>query len=342
MADHFDAADLKPRNMDARLDICDIYAFQKPGDRNKSILVLNVNPVAPSYADSFAPEAVYELKVDTNADAVADIAYRFTFSSKEEGVQKATIRRISGDQAKGNGDDGDLLFQDVSVSFGEEAIINTMSDPAGDEYCFFAGIRSDPFFFDLDGMKNNMQFTGADTFLDKNVFSIVLEIPNTALGNNPKVGIWYRVLIPKDKNPFFQIDRMGRTFVSVAFTKGEDKDTFNRIEPTRDRELFTKKFTDLLESFGHTPESAHQTALTLLPDILGYDYTSSEGYPNGRNLTDDTVDIQLAVLTNGRVTCDKASSHQDLLATFPYLGSPHPIAYPSASFSDLLKADLKR
>jgi Domain of unknown function (DUF4331) len=156
-----------------------------------------------SYADSFAPEAVYELKVDTNADAVADIAYRFTFSSKEDDVQKATVRRISGEQAKGKGDDGDLLFQDVSVSFGEEAIINTMSDPAGDEYCFFAGIRSDPFFFDLDGMKNNMQFTGADTFLDKNVFSIVLEIPNTALGNNPKVGIWYRVLIPKDKNPFF-------------------------------------------------------------------------------------------------------------------------------------------
>jgi hypothetical protein len=80
----------------------------------------------------------------------------------------------------------------------------------------------------------------------------------------------------------------------------------------------------------------------LLPDILDYDYTSSEGYPNGRNLTDDTIDIQLAVLTNERVTSDKVSSHQDLLATFPYLGSPHPIAYPSPSFSDLLKADLKR
>ena len=64
-------------------------------------------------------------------------------------------------------------------------------------------------------------------------------------------------------------------------------------------------------------------ALTLLPDILEYNYTSSKGYPDGRKLTDDIIDIQLAVLTNGQVTTDKVGPHQDLLATFPYLGSPH-------------------
>ena len=72
MSDHLDA----PGNMDARVDICDIYAFQKPEDANKSVLVFNVNPVAPTHADAFASEAVYELKVDTNGDAVAEIAYR--------------------------------------------------------------------------------------------------------------------------------------------------------------------------------------------------------------------------------------------------------------------------
>lgn len=320
MADHLDAPGLKPPNMDARIDICDTYAFQKPGDANKSILILDVNPVAPTYADSFASEAVYELKVDTNKDAIADIAYRFTFSSKEDGVQKAIVRRIVGEEAKGNDDNGRVIFHDVPVSFGDEDI----SIANAGEYRFFAGMRSDPFFFDLDGMKNGMQFTGADTFVDKNVFSIVLEIPNSALGNNPKVGIWYRVLIPKDGNPFFQIDRMGRPFVNVAFTKGEDKNTFNRIEPTQDRELFTKKFTDVLESFGHSLESAHNTALTLLPDILDYDYSNSDGYPNGRKLTDDIIDIQLALLTNGQVTTDRVGPHKDLLSTFPYLGAPHP------------------
>jgi hypothetical protein len=70
------------------MDICYTYAFRKPGDDSKSICIIDVNPVAPTLADSFASEAVYELKVDTNGDAVADIAYRFTFSPKEDGVQK--------------------------------------------------------------------------------------------------------------------------------------------------------------------------------------------------------------------------------------------------------------
>jgi hypothetical protein len=204
-----------------------------------------------------------------------------------------------------------------------------------EEYRFFAGIRSDPFFFDmrmLEGMKNGTQFTsGADTFLDKNVFSIILEVPNSALGSNPKVGIWYRVLIPKDGNPFFQIDRMGRPFVSTAFTKEGDRNTFNRIEPTEDRKLFAKKFSDHLEWFGHSSDSAQMTALTLLPDILDYDYSSAKGYPSGRKLTDDIIDIQLAVLTNGRVTTDKVGPHQDLLTTFPYLGSPHPTTTTTAA-----------
>jgi uncharacterized protein DUF4331 len=73
MADHLDAPGVKPPNMDARVDICDIYAFSKPGDVSKSVLVLDVNPVAPTYANSFASEAVYELKVDTNGDAAADL-----------------------------------------------------------------------------------------------------------------------------------------------------------------------------------------------------------------------------------------------------------------------------
>lgn len=321
MSDHLDAPGLKSPNMDARVDITDIYAFQKPEDTNKTILVFNVNPIAPTLADSFAPEAVYELKVDTNGDAIAEIAYRFTFSPKEQGEQRATVRRVSGELAQGSGKDGDILFQNVVVSFGEDIHI-----AENGEYRFFVGIRSDPFFFDLDGFKNGMKFTGVDTFLDKNVFSMVLELPNSALGNNPKVGIWGRVLIPKDGNPFFQIDRMGRPFVNVAFTQGEDKNTFNRIEPTQDREMFTEKFTSLFISSGRSPDDAKQTALSLLPDILDYDYSKPSGYRNGRTLTDDIIDIQLAVLTNGAVTEDKVGPHQDLLATFPYVGTPHPIA----------------
>lgn len=320
MSDHLDVPDLKPP-MNASLDITDIYVFQKPEDANKSILVFNVNPVAPTFADAFASDAVYELKVDTNADAIAEIAYRFTFSPKEQGVQIATVRRVTGEQARGAGKEGNILFQDVPVAFGDKFTV-----AENGEYRFFVGMRSDPFFFDLDGYKHGLQFTGKDTFLDKNVFSMVLELPNSALGSNSRVGIWARVLVPKDEQPFFQIDRMGRPLLNVAFTKGEDKATLNHNEPTRDRELFQGKFIDLFMTYGRSPEDARQTALSLLPDILEYDYSRPAGYRNGRKLTDDIIAIQLSVLTNGAVTTDKVEAHQDLLTTFPYLGHPHPTA----------------
>ena len=131
---------------------------------------------------------------------------------------------------------------------------------------------------------------------------------------------------------------MGRPFVNVGFTLDADKDTFNHIEPTRDRELFTGKFTDLLASHGRSIENARQTALSLLPDILDYDYSRPAGYPNGRTLTDDIIDFQLAILTNGAVTTDKVGPHRDLLPTFPYVGKPHPVPRPKTTGEMATKA----
>lgn len=72
--------------LDASIDICDIYAFQKPEDTKRPFSFF-VNPVAPIYSVSFSPDDVYEMKVDMNRDTVADLAYRFTFSHKVNGLQ---------------------------------------------------------------------------------------------------------------------------------------------------------------------------------------------------------------------------------------------------------------
>src|SRR5262252_6757289 len=69
MADHLDAPGLTSPATDARVDITDHYAFQKPGDPNRTILILNVNPLAPTHANEFRHDAVYETLVDTNSDA---------------------------------------------------------------------------------------------------------------------------------------------------------------------------------------------------------------------------------------------------------------------------------
>src|SRR5438445_9725045 len=85
---------------DARLDMTDLYAFTKPGDPAKSIIVLIVhpsfalNPPGLTTTEPFTPGTLYEIKVDTNGDAIADIAYNVLFSSSKNGKQNATMHRI--------------------------------------------------------------------------------------------------------------------------------------------------------------------------------------------------------------------------------------------------------
>jgi Domain of unknown function (DUF4331) len=192
---HYSGPDFGFPRGDARLDFTDLYVFPKPGNASKSILVMNVhpsavvNPPGPTTAEPFAPEALYELKIDSNGDAVADIAYRVRFSALEGGSQTATLRRVEGAPAAGTNDGGQAIVERAPVSTGRDARVTT----AG-EYRFFAGWRSDPFFFDVQGMLNNQQFTGNDFFADKNVCSIVLEVPNSDLGTQ-RVSVWARTLI---------------------------------------------------------------------------------------------------------------------------------------------------
>jgi len=124
MSHHYSGPDFGFPHGDARLDLTDLYAFSKPGEVDKSILIMNVhpsavvNPPGPTTREPFAPEALYELKIDTNGDAVADIAYRVRFSSSADGSQTATVRRVEGAQAAETGDSGQVIFEAAPVSMG--------------------------------------------------------------------------------------------------------------------------------------------------------------------------------------------------------------------------------
>src|SRR2546422_6673142 len=126
MSHHYSGPDFGFPHGDARLDLTDLYAFPKPGDPRKSILIMNVhpsaavNPPGPTTAEPFAPEALYEFKIDTDGDAVADIAYRVRFSSSA-GTQTATLRRVEGAQAAATGDAGLALVEGAPVSTGAGA-----------------------------------------------------------------------------------------------------------------------------------------------------------------------------------------------------------------------------
>ena len=307
---------------DARLDMTDLYVFPKPGDPVKSIIVLNVHPSfrfdspEPTTTEPFAPGALYEFKIDTNDDAVADLTYSVQFASSGDGKQTATVRRIRGVQAAGMADDGEVIVEEAPVSVGREALVTRAAD-----YRFFAGWRSDPFFFDVNGNFNQMQFTGDDFFKDKNVCSIVIELPNSALGSNA-VGIWART-VDKTGGGWIQAERGGRPMQAV-FLVGEKREAYLSGEPANDDRFIGVFAHELERSGGYTPEDAVGVARKLLPDILSYDPRGPARFPlNGRTLTDDVVDVFLSIYTNGKVTGDKVGPHGDLLDEFPYLGPPH-------------------
>ena len=325
MSHHYSGPNLGFPGGDARLDFTDLYAFPKPGDPSKSILIMNVHPSAglsppgPTTAEPFAPEALYELKIDTNGDAVADIAYRVRFASSDGRGQIATLRRVEGAEAAGTGEGGKIIVESAQVSMGRDARITE----AG-EHRFFAGWRSDPFFFDAPGAVNNFQFAGNDFFADKDICSIVLEVSNSVLGPR-EVGLWARTLIPAKgaAASWVQVDRGARPS-QTPFLSGEQNEAYRAGEPADDAR-FVAVFAHALEhTGGYTPEEAKRVAGTLLPDLLRYNPTRPAAFPaNGRALADDVADFFLAILTNGKVTGDKVGPHGDLIPEFPYLGPPH-------------------
>src|SRR5712691_158535 len=281
MADHLDAPGLMSPNMDARIDITDIFAFQAPDDPGQSVLILNVNPLAPTLAAAFSPDALYELKIDTNGDAVADIAYRVRFSDPALGPQTAMVHRATDNVAAGNNDGGPIIINNAPVNLGKTSN-PTITESGG--YKLFAGLRSDPFFFDLAAFlglaphAHALDFTdpGSDFFIDKNVFSIVLSAPKAQLlGMTSVVGCWARCLVLVD-DVWTQKDRMGRPAINTVFNHGADKNTFNGIPPTQDVAQFGDKFVAVLEGapFNRDANTAKALAGVLLPDILTYDYSN--------------------------------------------------------------------
>ena len=216
---------------------------------------VGLNPPGPTTSEPFAPEARYELKIDTDGDAVANISYEVRFASVEGGEQTATLRRVEGAQAAETGATGKVIVEGVPVSTGHEGHVTQAGD-----HRFFAGWRSDPFFFDVQGTLNNFQFTSGDFFADKDTCSIVLEVPNSLLG--PKeVGLWARTLIPTDSagGGWIQADRGARPN-QTPFLTGEQNDAYLAGEPADDAR-FVPVFAHALEhTGGYSPEEAKRVA----------------------------------------------------------------------------------
>jgi hypothetical protein len=322
MSHHYSGPKFGFPHDDARLDFTDLYVFPKPGEAGKSILVMNVHPSASfappgtTTAIPFATNALYEIHIDTDGDLAADIIYSVRFADAGGGRQTATLRRLEEAQATGTGENGAVILEGAPVSTGPAAAVTGAGG-----YRFFAGWRSDPFFFDTLGAVNDLHFTGADFFLDKNVCTIVLEVPISELGS-AKLGLWARTL-DGTSGSWVQADR-GSKPSQTPFLAGDFNSAYLAAQPSEDAQFVAAFAHSLEHTGGYFPQEAALAAAILLPDIMPYEPARPASYPdNGRALTDDASGHFLAVFTNGKLTSVGVPPHTDLLAEFPYLGPPH-------------------
>ena len=321
MSNHLSAADLKHPGDDARLDLTDLFVFAAPDNPNRTVLIMNSNPFTKG--DGFHPDAVYRFNIDNNGDAMADLAFSFTFSQYDNGRQTATAYYATGTDAQTREPRGDMLIQATEVGF------DAMATPVEAGPCrLFIGKRSDPFFADadgvlhwlIDGQKGNFQWTGTDTFAGANILSIVLEAPNDMLGSGP-IGAWITISLRRD-GMLVPMDRGGNPSFNPILNADGIKDEFNATDPVDDVRNYLQPLAETLQRHGYPPEEAEAAARTLLPDILHYDHTKPTHYPNGRALTDDVFSTRMIFMTHGQGTPQPIRPHDDLMAKFPYLGTP--------------------
>ena len=295
-ADHLDSPSVE---VDGRLDINDVYAFQSPTTPSNSVFIMTVNPAAGILSPTtFNPRGVYEFNIDFNGDAVSDFVYQFTFTRDRRGVQTVILRR-----------NGQLLARGSTGT-------NIPVTGGGVLRC---DLYEDPFFFDLSGFENNLQFTGDDFFAGFNTSAIIMEIPSVSVQMNPSstnIGVSARTTIDGR-----QFDRMGLPAINTALIDPDPlKNLYNLGSPATDRENFLEEVQMNIAALGGDPA----VALLLLPDQLPFNTADASGFLNGRRLPDDVIDAELTILSGGAVTSDGVDSNDATFpGVFPYLAPPN-------------------
>jgi hypothetical protein len=324
MSNHFSAANLQHPGDDARLDLTDLSVFAAPDNPDRTVLIMDSNPFTKG--DGFHPDAVYRFNIDTDGDALADVAFSFTFSEFKDGRQTATAYHATGSDAQTREPRGDMLIEATPAGF------DATAKPVQAGPCrLFIGKRSDPFFADAEGVLHwlvggqagDFEWTGTDTFAGTNILSIVLEVPNDMLGPGPLIGAWVAISLRHD-GMLVPMDRGGNPSFNPILNPNDIKDEFNSTDPVDDVKNYLQPLSEVLQQHGYAPDEATAAARTLLPDILHYDRTRPAHYPNGRVMTDDVFSTRMAFMTHGRATPQGVRPHDDLTAEFPFLGPPNP------------------
>ena len=327
------------------IDIADVYAFRSPTNPDNLVLVMNVHGfIPPAEAGSVAldPRLLYEFKIDTNGDAVEDrvIQARVMGSGTSQMVhfRGPVAPTVTGTRSRVvPGADA------VSVAFTSTGDARVQS---GGGLTGFAGVRDDPFFFDFAryqqidaGKADSFRNPGIDTFAGTNVIALVVEVPISAIGGGPKLGVWGTISRPagmrvrKDTGAregmdamYNQVDRHGIPGNAVVFIPKPQTPEYNRAAPARDVANYRDEVIAKLVGFKQPRPEAIKIANMVLPDILTIDTSRPTQYPNGRAPGDDVITANLMTIfdQNEKLNDDHVNGNdKPFLNAFPYLAPPH-------------------
>jgi hypothetical protein len=341
-ADHLDApslGSLSAGSLQGDRDINDVYVFEG-ANASKTVVAMTVSPAAGLLGPlAFGTNVRYTINVDNNADNVADVKYvaRFGAPGSAPGGKQAVS----------------LWRNDSLVASGKTG--NTVRVNGHGK--LFAGLRSDPFFFDLLGFRGSLGIgpntntlcdaDPTDFFSSLNTLGIIVEVPDGQLGHH--IGVWATTEQLVSGN-WVGRDQMGRPAINTVFNHtAADKEQFNVTAPSQQATVDGGKFrtnvsdtlialSGLTDTEGsYTSGQAAALASVLIPDVITYDTTSHAVGPlNGRALADDVIDVELNITTGGDplglfanrdatggIPSDCVGPHGDYQSSWPYLGIPH-------------------
>ncbi len=191
-SDHRDSALLTANPV---VDIADVYSFDSPEDPNNLVLAMTVSgfiPPAENGTTFFDRDVLYQIKIDQDGDAVEDLVIQAFVT----GSGAHQVMHFRGPVAPSQIGAANRVVRGpetatVRVSHASDPIITSRNGIK-----VFAGVRDDPFFFDLvqfnrvvGGTATSFRDPGVDTFAGFNVLAIVIELPKSLLGDNT-LGVW--------------------------------------------------------------------------------------------------------------------------------------------------------
>ncbi len=378
-------------------DNTDTYAFVSPDKPDTTTLIANWIPFEdPSGGPNFYPfatDGLYDINIDNNGDAKADITYRWVFSTTYQNTgtflyntgpvtsltdpdlnvrQSYKLYEISGGHSTFITSGKVAPSYVGKASMPNYASLRTQAIVKAGGLTSFAGQADDPFFLDLRVFDllygGNLSEVGHDSLKGYNVNSIALQVPTADITANgdPVVGVWSTTSRKTANGNYVQVSRLGNPLVNEVVIPLKDKDKFNASQPSGDGQFLSyvtnpglpkvieavygikapaEPRNDLVSVFltgvPGLNQPAHLTAPgeelrlntsikpTATPNRLGVIAGDNAGFPNGRRLADDVIDISLQVVEGELVGApndlgDGVNANDSKFGThFPYVALPH-------------------